>query len=115
MSLTFDSRERVAPWLPSPSSARTGPYSVAVRVSVKRNTSGLLSSDLDRIRAVFTVHKTQSPQNTSWHVVVIQNPRLCAQATVVQMGSSASNISPGKDLLDLHGRVAIVTGAKYVI
>ncbi|KAF8273736.1 hypothetical protein EI94DRAFT_1563657 [Lactarius quietus] len=27
------------------------------------------------------------------------------------MGSSASNISPGKDLLDLHGRIAIVTGA----
>jgi hypothetical protein len=29
------------------------------------------------------------------------------------MGSSGSIISPGKDLLDLHGRVAIVTGAKY--
>ncbi|KAI9459151.1 NAD-P-binding protein [Lactarius psammicola] len=27
------------------------------------------------------------------------------------MGSSTSNISPGKDLLDLHDRVAIVTGA----
>jgi hypothetical protein len=31
------------------------------------------------------------------------------------MGSATSNISPERDLLDLHGRVAIVTGAKYVI
>ena len=38
-------------------------------------------------------------------------PPLCF--AVVQMGSSGSIISPGKDLLDLHGRVAIVTGAKY--
>jgi hypothetical protein len=30
------------------------------------------------------------------------------------MGSATSNISPERDLLDLHGRVAIVTGAKYV-
>ena len=31
------------------------------------------------------------------------------------MGSATSNISPERDLLDLHGRVAIVTGAKCVI
>jgi len=31
------------------------------------------------------------------------------------MGSASSNISPERDLLDLHGRVAIVTGAKCVI
>ena len=31
------------------------------------------------------------------------------------MGSAASNISPDRDLLDLHGHVAIVTGAKCVI
>jgi len=31
------------------------------------------------------------------------------------MGSATSSISPERDLLDLHGRVAIVTGAKYVI
>jgi hypothetical protein len=31
------------------------------------------------------------------------------------MGSGTSSISPERDLLDLHGRVAIVTGAKYVI
>jgi len=30
------------------------------------------------------------------------------------MGSTGSNISPERDLLDLHGRVAIVTGAKCV-
>jgi hypothetical protein len=31
------------------------------------------------------------------------------------MGSATSTISPEQDLLDLHGRVAIVTGAKCVI
>jgi hypothetical protein len=31
------------------------------------------------------------------------------------MGGATSSISPERDLLDLHGRVAIVTGAKYVI
>ena len=31
------------------------------------------------------------------------------------MGSATSNISPERDLLDLRGRVAIVTGAKCVI
>jgi hypothetical protein len=30
------------------------------------------------------------------------------------MGSATSGISPERDLVDLHGRVAIVTGAKYV-
>jgi hypothetical protein len=30
------------------------------------------------------------------------------------MSSTGSNISPERDLLDLHGRVAIVTGAKCV-
>ena len=30
------------------------------------------------------------------------------------MGSATSGISPERDLLDLHGRVAIVTGAKCV-
>ena len=34
---------------------------------------------------------------------------------VEAMGSATSSISPERDLLDLHGRVAIVTGAKYVI
>ena len=31
------------------------------------------------------------------------------------MGSATSSISPERDLVDLHGRVAIITGAKYVI
>jgi hypothetical protein len=31
------------------------------------------------------------------------------------MGGSASQVSPETDLLDLHGRVAVVTGAKCVI
>jgi hypothetical protein len=31
------------------------------------------------------------------------------------MGSATSSISPERDLRDLHGRVAIVTGAKYAI
>ena len=60
------------------------------------------------------VHKNQSPRDTSRQVVVTQIPPPLRSA-VVQMGSSASNIDPGKDLLDLHGRVAIVTGAKYVV
>lgn len=34
---------------------------------------------------------------------------------VEAMGSATSSISPERDLLNLHGRVAIVTGAKYVI
>jgi hypothetical protein len=34
---------------------------------------------------------------------------------VEPMGSATSIISPDRDLLDLRGRVAIVTGAKYVM
>ena len=95
-------------WL---SSSSPGPYSVAVRISA--DTSGL--SLLRRIRAACrAVYKTQSPLRC----ILVRScdtdlPLL--HSTVVQMGGSTLNISPGRDLLDLHGRVAIVTGAKYDI
>ena len=47
------------------------------------------------------------------HILVVRSSQL--SPLVEAMGSATSSISPERDLLDLHGRVAIVTGAKYVI
>jgi hypothetical protein len=48
-------------------------------------------------------------------MVNTQFSSLSRSIIIVTMGSAVSSISPERDLLDLHGRVAIVTGAKCVL
>jgi hypothetical protein len=75
------------------------------RVSVKQTRLQPLA------QVLVVIHK--SSYNNARHTgdtVFATSPPL-----VEAMGSATSSIFPERDLLDLHGRVAIVTGAKYVI
>jgi hypothetical protein len=61
-----------------------------------------------RLQVLVVIHKASNARHTGGTVLPTFPP------LVEAMGSATSSISPERDLLDLHGRVAIVTGAKYV-
>jgi hypothetical protein len=81
---------------------------VLIGKSLERN-SLFQTIEQIRLQVIVVIRNASNARHTGGTVFTSFPP------LVEAMGGATSSISPERDLLDLHGRVAIVTGAKYAM